>query len=86
MNLPTTAAEYVALGDAVKKVRFFRQVWRSMLPRKGTPYFPVFEDNQSAVQLAQHPVTNSNSKNINVRHHFVLARPPGGYFSNTRSL
>ena len=32
---------------------------------------PVFEDNQSAVQLAQNPVTNSNSKHIGVRHHFL---------------
>ena len=31
---------------------------------------PVFEVNQGAVQLAQNPVTNSNSKHIEVRHHF----------------
>ena len=35
------------------------------------PCFPVFEDNQGAVQLAQNPVTNSNSKHIDVRHHFL---------------
>ena len=32
----------------------------------------VSEDNQGAVQLAQNPVTNSNSKHIDVRHHFLL--------------
>ena len=42
-----------------------------MLPGKVMPYFPVFEDNQGAVQLAQNPVTNSNSKYIDVRHHFL---------------
>ena len=42
-----------------------------MLPSKVMPYFPVFEDNQSAVQLAQNPITNSNSKNIDVRRHFL---------------
>ena len=42
-----------------------------MLPGKVMPCFSVFEDNQDAVQLAQHPVTNSNSKNIDVRHHFL---------------
>ena len=35
------------------------------------PCFPVFEDYQGAVQLAQNPVTNSNSKKIDVHHHFL---------------
>ena len=42
-----------------------------MLPSKVMPCFPVFEDNQDAVQLTQSPVTNSNSKHIDVRHHFL---------------
>ena len=42
-----------------------------MLPSKVMPCFPVFEDNQGAVQLAQIPITNSNSKRIDVRHHFL---------------
>ena len=32
---------------------------------------PVFEDSEGAVQLAQNPVTNSNSMHIDVRHHFL---------------
>ena len=65
-------AEYVALGDAVKELLFLRQVWRFMLPSKVMPCFPVFENNQkSGVQLAQNPVTTSNSKHIDVRHHFL---------------
>ena len=31
----------------------------------------MLEDNQGAVQLAQNPITNSNSKHIDVRHHFL---------------
>ena len=42
-----------------------------MLSNKVMPCFPVFEDNQDAVQLAQNPVTNSNSKHIDVRNHFL---------------
>ena len=42
-----------------------------MLPSKVMPCFPFFEDNQGAVQLEQNPVTNSNSKHIDVRHHFL---------------
>ena len=41
-----------------------------MLPGKGMPGFPIFEDNQGAVQLSQNPVSNSNLKHIDVRHHF----------------
>ena len=33
--------------------------------------FSGFEDNQSAVQLAQNPVTSSNSKHIDLRRHFL---------------
>ena len=43
-----------------------------MSPCKGMPCFSIFEDNQGAVQLSQNPVSNSNSKHIDVRHHHVL--------------
>ena len=46
-------------------------IWRFMLPGKVMPCFSIFEDNQGAVQLAQNPVTNSNSKYNDVRHHFL---------------
>ena len=52
----TSEAEYVALGDAVKELLFLRQVWRFMLPGKGIPCFPLFEDNRGEVQLSQNPV------------------------------
>ena len=71
VTLSTSEAEYVALGDAVKEFLVLRQVWRFMLPSKVMPCFPVFEDNQGAVQLAQNSVTDSNSKHIDVRHHFL---------------
>ena len=71
VTLSTSEAAYVALGDAVKELLFLRQIWGFMLPSKVVPCFPVFEDNQSAVQLAQNTVTNSSSKHIDVRHHFL---------------
>ena len=71
VTLSTSEAEYVALGDAVKELLFLRQIWRFMLPSKVMPCFPVFEDNQGAVQLAENPITNSNTKHIDVRHHFL---------------
>ena len=41
-----------------------------MIPGKGMPCFPVFEDNQGDLQLSKKPVSNSNSKHIDV-HHFL---------------
>ncbi|CAB1111780.1 unnamed protein product [Ectocarpus sp. CCAP 1310/34] len=57
--------------DVVKEILFLRQIWRFMLPQVGMPCIPVFEDNQGAIQLAQNPISNSNSKHIDVRHHFL---------------
>ena len=73
VTLSTSKAEYVALGDAVKEFLFLRQVWRSMIPGKEMPRFPVFENNQGVLQLSKNPVSNSNSnsKHIDVRHHFL---------------
>ena len=45
-----------------------------MLPGKVMPCFPVFEDNQGAVQLAQNPIMNSNLKYVYVRHHSLRER------------
>ena len=42
-----------------------------MIPGKGMPCFPVFGDNQGALQLSKNPVSNSNSKHIDVRHHLL---------------
>ena len=72
VTFSTSEADYVALGDALKELLFLRQVWRfMMLPDKGMPCFPVFEDNQAALQLSKNPVSNSNSKHIDVRHYFL---------------
>ena len=42
-----------------------------MLPEVDMPCIPVFEDNERAIQLEHNPITNSNSKHIDIRHHFI---------------
>ena len=42
-----------------------------MLPRAGIPCIPLFEDNEGAIQIAKHPISNSYSKRIDVRHQFL---------------
>ena len=71
VTLSTSETEYVALGDAVEGLLFLWQVWRIMIPGKEMPCFPVFEDNQGALQLPKNPVSNANSKHNDVHHHFL---------------
>ena len=56
----------------MKDFLFLRQVWHFVILGKGMPCFPVFEDNQGALQLSKNLVSNSNSKQIDVRHHYFL--------------
>ena len=44
------------------------------------PCIKVFEDNQGAIALASNPVSNSNSKHIDVRHHFLRELVDKGEF------
>lgn len=54
-----------------------------MFPGVGMPCISVFEGNQGEVQLAQSPVTNSNSKHSDVRHHFIRELVGRKYLSIT---
>ena len=42
------------------------------------PCIQVFEDNNGALQLAVNPATKSNSKRIDVRHHFLREHVENG--------
>ena len=70
VTLFTSEAECVDFGDAVKELFLLRQVLRFMIPGKGMPCVPVFKDNRDTLQLSKNLVSNSNSKQIDVCHHF----------------
>ena len=59
VTLSTMKAEYVAMSDVAKEILFLRLVWRFMLQRVGMPCIPLFEDNEGAIQIAKHPISNS---------------------------
>ena len=71
VTLSTTQAEYVSRSDVAKDILFLRKGLRFMLPRAGMPCIPLSEDNEGAIQIAKLPISNSNSKHIDVRHHFL---------------
>ena len=43
-----------------------------MLPKARMPCIVMYEDNEGAIIIAKHPISNSNSKpSSDVRHHFL---------------
>ena len=81
VTLSTSEAEYVAMADSIKEALFMRHVWRFLLPSAGLQCIKVFEDNEGARSLASNPVSNSNTKHIDVRHHFIREFIEKGEFS-----
>ena len=49
------------------------------LPKAKMPCIAMYEGNEGAIQIAKHPISNSNSKYIDVRHNFLreLGRKEG---------
>ena len=79
-TLSSSETEYVAMAEGFKEALFLRHVWRFLLPDFGDPCIQIFEDNKGAIQMAVNPVTKSNSKHIDVRHHFLREHVENGEF------
>jgi hypothetical protein len=75
--LSTTEAEYMALGDCAKHCLWFRRMishlTQTPIPTSpiSLPPLSIFNDNNGAVFLSQESATNSRSKHIDIRHHFI---------------
>ena len=67
----TSEAEYVALSEVVKEVRFLRQVQEFMEPSMRVGAVNVFEDNEGAIKLATNKHASRRTKHINMKHHLV---------------
>ena len=68
----TLEAEYVALGDAVKELFNLDRFAVLCCPVRSCRVFRFLKTIKVLyVQLAQNPVTNSDSKHIDVHHHFL---------------
>ena len=71
VTLSTTKAECVAMGDGVKEALFVRGVLSFLVPDHKLGGITVLEDNEGAKALAENHLSSSNSKHIDVRHHFL---------------
>ena len=77
---------YVAFADVMKEVLLVKQVWRFMRPDVGMRCVSVFEDDGGAVKLAVISITKSNSKHIDVRHHFFRQLTGRRYIGDLRAV
>ena len=70
--LSTMEAEYMALTDAAKEIKWIRQLFDELhygiTPRPSTI---LKTDNQGALALAKNPVHHTRSKHIDIKHHYI---------------
>lgn len=71
ISLLTTAAKYLAMGDAVKEAIYACKILSFLMPSYGVRTIKVLGDNQGALQVAENPLRSANSKHVDVRHHFL---------------
>ena len=64
--LSTTEAEYVAVSEVVKEIKFLYQVLRSMEIKVPLPL-----DNVGAIWLANNSSVSERTKHVDLRAHFV---------------
>ena len=68
--LPTTEAEYVAVSEVVKEIKFLYQMLRSMVIKVPLP-IKVQVDKVGAIWLANNSSVSERTKHVDLRAHFV---------------
>ncbi len=68
--LSTTEAEYMSVSAAAREAVWLRQLLCE-LGAEQVGATTLLNDNQGCVKLTRNPVMHSNSKHIDVRHHYV---------------
>jgi hypothetical protein len=70
VTLSTTEAEYVAMSEVVREIKFIVQILESMSLPIDYP-ITVHVDNIGAIFLANNKTTSERTKHVDIRHHFV---------------
>ena len=79
--LSSSEAECVAMAEGFEEeALFLRSVWRFLVPDFGDPCTQGVEDSMGAIEMAVNPVIDSNSRHIDVRHHFLREHVEKGEF------
>ena len=69
--LSTMEAEYMAMAEAVKELKWMRQFLKELGYGNHESATVLKCDNQGAIVLAKNPVSHSRAKHIDIRHHFI---------------
>ena len=69
--LSTMEAEYMAITEAAKELKWMRQLLAELECGIETSATVLRSDNQGAIALAKNPVSHSRAKHIDLRHHFI---------------
>ena len=82
VTLSSTEAEFVALSEAAKEIKFIVQVLESMKQKIEFPII-VRVDNVGAIGLSKNLSTSQRTKHIDVRYHFVREFVEEGFIKIT---
>ncbi|GJQ75169.1 hypothetical protein Trydic_g9773 [Trypoxylus dichotomus] len=66
--LSSTEAEYMALSETVKEAKFLRSLMTELQYENA---ITIYNDNQSAQELARNHILNKRTKYIDIRLHFI---------------
>ena len=67
--LSTVEAKYVAVGACYAQLLWMWQTLQDF--RCHFTKIPLLRDNESAINLANNPISHSRTKHIDIRHHFL---------------
>ena len=63
--------EYLAMDDGVKEALIVNEMLQFLRPSRKPREIDVLKNNEGAIALAEHPLSSSRSKHIDVRHQFL---------------
>jgi len=72
--LSTAEAEYMALGDAYREIKFLSMVYCAVMniDPKVCKHIPIYSDSQSAISICNSEnLTSRRTKHIDTKHHFI---------------
>jgi hypothetical protein len=82
VTLSSTEAEYVAISETCKEIKFVTQVMDFMGMSYRKP-INVHVDNVGAIFMANNKVTSQRTKHVDVRYHFVRELVESGFIQVT---
>ena len=76
--LSTCEAEYIALTPAIQEAEYLLQLIREMSCATDLKHAVLYSDNQSAICVAQNPITTQRAKHIDIKYHYIREKIKSG--------